>query len=353
MKKIWPFILVIIVFILFTVILAFSNRDSKLYSRSVMGLAEDVVSHDMAKLPHQVANFYASVATTYFEVLKQTGNTKSAILSATEIIKINFPEKKDQIIIDRFLASLNYTSEYKFTDMEQQIITENLATSTIKVWNLKNDFVQSVAPPPKTNSPEMLSAIENSIELTNYRTLEQGALINFWSGMHMTPGIAGIWQDRLYSVTKNYYLKDEEYAFAQMILATSLSDTLNQVWQVKEKYKAPRPSKLSKQINLSMVDPTYPGYISEYSSTAYVAYNILKEFFPKGEKNWKVDLENASAMGVWAGCTFDFDEAAGRGMGERVFVEFKNSLNLSPISYGWFIPVEIFSTKVGVYKRSY
>jgi hypothetical protein len=139
--------------------------------------------------------------------------------------------------------------------------------------------------PPREDQEAFQKALKNSEWLTSVRTPEQGAYVNFWSGMHMSSGIAGIWQDRLYEVVKNYNLTDKEYAYAQMVLAESLADTMTEVWQTKFTYLTKRPSVYSNKIILSMVDPNYPTYVSEYSATAYVAKEVLSKMFPKGSES--------------------------------------------------------------------
>lgn len=366
---------------LMMIILSFS-RDTKLYSRKVIELTQSLVSEDMTFSPPGAAQTYAAVSTLYYQTLAETGNTKEAVIASVDLLKRKYTEQSQQFKFDRFLTSLNIDSAQKLSTTTRAILElgwsklNMSASTTVKVfymdngkwqgenpsgiealnfgpWIIEHDYTQTIGKPPTESEGRFKEALRNSEWLTSIRTPEQGAYINFWSGMHMSSGIAGIWQDRLYSVVKNYRLTDKEYAYAQMILAQSLSDTMTQVWKTKFTYLSKRPSAYSDKIVLSMVDPNYPTYVSEYSATAYVAKEILSTMFPKGRSVWEEDFKNASQIGIWAGCAFSFDEEGSLELGKKIENDIQTKLNLQTISNGSFLPLEIFTSKVGVYKRSY
>jgi len=382
MNKKWIIVGVLIVFVLSTFLLIFLTRDTKLYSRKVMELAESLVMEDMTFSPPGAARTYAAVSTLYFEVLEQTGNTQEAVVASTQLLKRKYTEQSQQFKFDRFLVSLNIDGNQTLSATATSLLESqwsNLASTTtnksevvyknldrwsgenpvgvealgFNKWILEKDFTNDIPKPPREDQETFQKALKNSEWLTSIRTPEQGAYINFWSGMHMSSGIAGIWQDRLYEVVKNYNLTDREYAYAQMVLAQSLADTMTEVWQTKFTYLTKRPSTYSNKIVLSMVDPNYPTYVSEYSATAYVAKEVLSKMFPKGSEIWSKDFENASQIGIWAGCAFSFDEEGSLELGELIFKNIQEKLDLQAISNGSFLPLEIFTSKVGVYKRSY
>lgn len=369
-------------FVLTMVVIVSLNRDTKLYSRKVMELAEGLVMEDMTFSPPGAARTYASVSTLYYDVLTKTDNTQEAVIASTELLKRRYTEQSQQYKFDRFLTSLNIDPTQQLSSTTNDLLEKEWARlSTYKAstsqaryidqskwrgenpsgvealgfssWILEKDYVHEIASPPSEKDEAFQKALKNSQWLTSIRTPEQGAYINFWSGMHMSAGIAGIWQDRLYEVVKNYQLTDKEYAYAQMVLAQSLADTMTQVWKTKFTYLTRRPSTYSDKIVISMVDPNYPTYVSEYSATAYVAKEILSTMFPKGKDIWNKDFGNASQIGVWAGCAFTFDEEGSLELGKLIFKNIQEKLGLQSISNGSFLPLEIFTSKVGVYKRSY
>lgn len=382
MKKNRIIVGTLMIFILSTSLLVFLTRDTKLYSRKVMELAENLVMEDMTFSPPGAARTYASVSTLYFRVLDQTGNTQEAVVASTQLLKRKYTEQSQQFKFDRFLISINVDGNQTLSATTTNLLESewaNLSSTTndksefiyknvdkwsgenpvgvealgFNKWILEKSLVADIPKPPREDQEAFQKALKNSEWLTSIRTPEQGAYINFWSGMHMSSGIAGIWQDRLYEVVKNYNLTDREYAYAQMILAQSLADTMAEVWQTKFTYLTKRPSTYSNKIVLSMVDPNYPTYVSEYSATAYVAKEVLSKMFPKGNEVWSKDFENASQIGIWAGCAFSFDEEGSLELGKLIFKNIQEKLRLQTISNGSFLPLEVFASKVGVYQRSY
>lgn len=382
MKKNRIIVGTLMIFILSTSLLVFLTRDTKLYSRKVMELAENLVMEDMTFSPPGAARTYASVSTLYFRVLDQTGNTQEAVVASTQLLKRKYTEQSQQFKFDRFLISINVDGNQTLSATTTNLLESewaNLSSTTndksefiyknvdkwsgenpvgvealgFNKWILEKSLVADIPKPPREDQEAFQKALKNSEWLTSIRTPEQGAYINFWSGMHMSSGIAGIWQDRLYEVVKNYNLTDKEYAYAQMVLAESLADTLTEVWQTKFTYLTKRPSTYSNKIVLSMVDPNYPTYVSEYSATAYVAKEVLSKMFPKGNEVWSKDFENASQIGIWAGCAFSFDEEGSLELGKLIFKNIQEKLRLQTISNGSFLPLEVFASKVGVYQRSY
>lgn len=382
MKKSWVLGGLLSMFILVTSLIIYVSRDTKLYSRQVMELAENLVSEDMTFSPPGAARTYASVSSLYYEVLFQTGDTQEAVIASVELLKRRYTEQSQQFKFDRFLTSLNINSQQVLSTTTANLLetewqymnpqSENnikKSYSDLNKWKGENpngveslqfpswivdgDIAKTVPKPPSEVDEVFQKSLKSSEWLTSIRTPEQGAYINFWSGMHMSPGIAGIWQDRLHEVVKVYQLTDKEYAYAQMVLAQSLADTLTQVWKTKFTYLTKRPSAYSNKIVLSMADPNYPTYVSEYSATAYVSKEILSTMFPKGHEIWQRDFDSASQIGIWAGCAFPFDEEASLELGKQIFIDIQRKLNLQTISNGSFFPFEIFASKVGVYKRGY
>lgn len=382
MKKSWILGGLLSIFILVTLLIIYVSRDTKLYSRQVMELAESLVTEDMTFSPPGAARTYASVSTLYYEILSQTGDIKQAVIASVELLKRRYTEQSQQFKFDRFLTSLNINSQQVLSTTTVSILeTEwqhmnpqgenNIKNSysdpskwkgenpngveslRFSNWIVDEDIAKIVSKPPSETDEVFQKSLKSSEWLTSIRTPEQGAYINFWSGMHMSPGIAGIWQDRLYEVVKSYQLTDKEYAYAQMVLAQSLADTLTQVWKTKFTYLTKRPSAYSNKLILSMADPNYPTYVSEYSATAYVAKETLSTMFPKGREIWQRDFDSASQIGIWAGCAFSFDEEASLELGKQIFVAAQKKLDLQTISNGSFLPFEVFASKVGVYKRGY
>ena len=164
----------------------------------------------------------------------------------------------------------------------------------------------------------------------------------------MTPSLAGVWQDRLFTISRGHFLKDKEYAYAQMVLAQSLHDTMKETWTVKAKYLTKRPSLYSSEITLAMEYPQYPSYPSEYSSVGKVASEIISKFFPRRRNLLMKDQEVSGSISQWAGCSFSYDETAGKLLGDLIFQEIQSTQNLQPIRNSSLLPDLFYTLKTRI-----
>ncbi len=348
-------------------------QGTKLYSRAVMEHAEKLVSEDMQISPTESARFYAYVSTLYFEILQKEKDPGKAIVATALLIDQVFPNEKNKttkfltsqnldrslelndktkIFFENFLAEekkeREHISDYKIIKNKDKWSGEKflgIEVLNYKSFILEKSLVDQVSPPPKENSPEQKEAITSLIETTKHLSAEQAAWVNFWSAMHMTPSLAGVWQDRLFTISKSHFLKDSEYAYAQMVLAQSLHDTLKETWKVKEKYLTKRPSLYSQKITLAMEDPQYPSYVSEYSSVGKVASEIIIKFFPHRKNILLKDQETSSEISQWAGCSFSYDEEAGKKLGDLILKEIESKNNLQAIRENSFLPDFLYALK--------
>jgi len=382
--KIWFItISIFIVGILLIIFLATQSIGKKLYSRKVMEETQMLVMEDMHSSPPEIAEIYAYVSTIYYNVLKNENSSQAAVVASTKFLNLIYPEQDQKYKIDKFLISLSIDPNYKLGTTTQEYLNQTLDTYTKNKENkypykrplgkvywsgesplgidildrqpmlIKKDYLSTIPPPPAEGSQEQKDALKELAYQTKIKSLEQGALINYWSGMHMTPGTSGVWQNRFYNVVVNYRLSDEEYAKDQMLLAQTIYDTYLEVWKIKYKYWTKRPSTYSKEITLEMIDPNYPSYVSEYSAVSQSAYLLLSTLFPDGKNIWSQDFENASRIGAWAGCSFPYDETSGEELGQNIFNEINSNLKLNAIPYGYsFIPLKILTPKVLIYDRS-
>ncbi len=363
-----------ILVILFSIIFYFQG--TKLYSRATMSMAEKLVTDDMKISPTEAARFYAYVSTLYYEILEREKTPGEAVVASALLMDQVYPEDKNKIT--KFLTGLNLNRDLElnpdtkifFENFLQQEKTERENKIDYKIiknpnkwsrekffgvdilndksWILEKSYLATVPPPPKEGSLEQRKAIESLIDTTKHISAEQTAWVNFWSAMHMTPSLAGVWQDRLFTISQSHKLKDAEYAYAQMILAQSLSDTFKETWKVKEKYLTKRPSLYSKEITLSMEDPEYPSYVSEYSSVGYVASEIIIKFFPYRKNILLQDQKVSGEMSQWSGCSFTYDEENGKKLGENILQEILEKKNLQPIRDGSYLPDFLYTLKVRI-----
>lgn len=367
---------VVLFFLLSMLLIVYFSKNSVLYSRTVMQQAESLIAEDMSISPPEASRFYAYIATVYFEILQKEKRSDLAILASTKIMEQVYPKESYPVqarMIERFKTKIVLDPNLKLSNESeiflQQILVDEEKDRKVKVkvvppqgekywsgntpeginslvwkpWIIDKDYTAEVENPPQENSKEQQEGLDQVIKLSNSRTLENNAWINFWSAMHMTPSLSGVWQDRLAVITKPYQLKDQEYAYAQMVLAQSLSDTFQEVWKIKYKYWTKRPSTYTNKIKMSMEDPSYPGFVSEYPAVAKTAYTVLSELFPAGQEVLAKDLRNSSFIGSRAGCAFPYDEVTGEKLGSLISKDISEKMQLAPIRKDSLIPLSIFS----------
>ena len=308
--------------------------------------------------PPEAARTYAYVATMYYEVLARGGGKEEATIAATRILRQMYPNMSDEI--DSFLKEKHLNTDTSFSPSVRDTVTALLLREKDEheqpmrhvtppegsnhwqgndpigldalqwnQWILNKSYLSSLDVPPAEASAKQRNALSEVVSATQNRTPEQSAEINFWSGMYMSPGLAGIWQDVLFGTIGQKNLSDEQYAFAQMILAQAVLDTYIQVWDAKYTFWTKRPSTYDQNVAITMVDPRYPSYISEYATVGTVASNILTALFPKEKGVWLSNAESSSQIGVWAGCAFPYDETSGAKFGTLLSEEILSSLSIS------------------------
>jgi hypothetical protein len=367
---------VIALFLIFFLMLAFSAKGTKIYSRLVFEHAEKLVSEDMKISPPEAARFYAYISTLYYEILTREKNPGKAIMASSILIDQIYPNEKYKTT--KFLSSLNldrnlslstdtqifFDNFLKNEKNEREIKTKiifpkrnnlwsgehflGIESLNYKYWILKKSFVNEIATPPQENSKIQKQAIQSLTETTKNVDLENAAWINYWSGMHMTPSLSGIWQDRLWTISKSHRLTDFEYAYTQMILAQSISDIIKETWEIKYKYLTKRPSTYTKEITLSMEDPQYPSYVSEYSSIANVAGNIIINFFPYRKNLIEEDIQKSSNISKWAGCSFIYDEENGAILGKKVLENILENTNIKSLRNNSYLPDFLYTLKARI-----
>jgi hypothetical protein len=199
-------------------------------------------------------------------------------------------------------------------------------------FNLK-DFDYQVPEPPTYMSEEYKQELQKVIDAAQNRTLEQGAIVNFYGGVPGTEQPAGIWQNIYFDYVKNYnqniwskilgkQITDAEYAHKQMVLAQVLADAFMECWKVKYVYQTKRPSMaaeiLSKKINLAMPNPPFGSYVSGHSTISFAAATVLAGMFPENADKFLKQAEDAKNSRLWAGIHFNYDNVEGKKFGKAI-----------------------------------
>jgi len=281
------------------------KQENKPASRIVMERAMQVVREEKPT-PPQSSRFYAVVARQYYE--NRQNNKEYATSTLLEILheikKGDSQEIKNKPIGDAFWVSPQAPFSPNAGEGERFVIDAG--------------FSYTVPSPPAFMSDEYKVALEVVKDASDNRTPEQGASINFWGGIPGTEAPAGIWQNRLWTVSKKYGLEDEKYAYVQMVLAESVADSFMECWKIKYTYWTKRPDMVDTRIQTAMPNPPFPAYVSGHSTVSFTAATVLAQFFPEDAVTYLRDAEEAKNSRLWAGIHFPYDNEEGKKLGIQV-----------------------------------
>lgn len=281
------------------------NAERVLGSRELMERAIEIVK-EKKPTPTQSSRFYAVVATDYYENMdddKEYTN-ESLLAMYDEIIANDSQEIKNRPTGDAYWVSSVAPFSPNAADAERFII--------------EDDYTYAPPPPPEFGSEEHQRATAEVKMAAENRTAEQAAAINFWGGVPGTEAPSGIWQNRLWSESQKYNLSDEEYAYAQMILAQSLADSFMECWKVKYQYWTKRPDMVDPTIVTAMPNPPFPSYLSGHSTISFTAATVLAQMFPQDAQTYLADAEEAKNSRLWAGIHFPHDNEEGKKSGIEI-----------------------------------
>lgn len=296
--------------VLFSVFLVLIKKEERLYSRILMEVSEQIV-RDKRPTPVQSSRFYAVVAKDYYDTVFVS--KKSYIYSTSSLV-----DTLQKIVTedDQEIATGKRPVGLPFWDSSLKPFSPNAAK--LSRFVIGNDFAYKVPKPPVYGGTDFNRALSEVKSASDERTADQSAAINFWGGVPGTEAPAGVWQNRLYDVTKKYHLSDEEYAYAQMVLAESLADAFVECWKVKFIYWTKRPDMTDKSIETAMPNPPFPGYVSGHSTVSFTAAVVLSQLFPEDTKIFLRDAEEAKNSRLWAGIHFPYDNEEGEKLGKAV-----------------------------------
>lgn len=288
-----------------------------------METAEQIV-RDKKPTPVQSSRFYAIISRDYYEQKYVLQKEYTYSTSSLEQILSKIVLEDDQ----RIKPNLRLFGEPYWAS---NIAPFSPNASVLERFVLDKDFNYQVPPPPLYGSSEFKKALTIVREESRERTAEQSAAINFWGGVPGTEAPAGIWQNRLYDVTKRYHLNDKEYSFVQMVLAESVADAFVECWKVKYTYWTKRPDMNDKNIQTAMPNPPFPGYVSGHSTISFTAATVLSIFFPKEKEVFIKDAIEAKNSRLWAGIHFAYDNDEGEKLGMAVGEYIAKKLELKSV----------------------
>lgn len=301
----------------------FSFVDTVQPSRNLMNMAEQIV-REKKPTPPQSSRFYAVVAKEYYSVTYI--NKKKYVYSTSSLetlLKVIMAKDSQEVVSGTRLKGVPYWTS------DKKPFSPNAGKAERFV--IDSTFMYQVPKPPLYGGTEFKSALLVVKDASDNRTLEQGAAINFWGGIPGTEAPAGIWQNRLYEITKKYKLSDKEYAYAQMVLAESVADAFMECWKVKYTYWTKRPDMTDTTIATAMPNPPFPGYVSGHSTISFTAATVLGVMFPVDKDIFLQDAEEAKNSRLWAGIHFSYDNEEGQKLGIAIGEFVAKKLKLEQI----------------------
>jgi hypothetical protein len=326
-------ILIILSIALFIGLLIFKflpTNNGPLESRQVMEVAMQVVREDKPT-PVQSSRFYAIIATSYYDDLVSKTNKFDSSTSTLRSLLA-------QIVAEDDANSAGFVMK-KGPEYWNQTVGWDPETKTpfspnaekLSTFVLDQNFAYQVPPPPAYGSEEFKKGLAEVKAAAERRTPEQGALINFWGGVPGTEAPAGIWQNRLFDITKKYKLSNEEYAYAQMVLAKSVADSFHECWKEKFIFQTKRPDMTDSTIPLAMANPPFPSYVSGHSTISFTAATVLAKIFPADSEQFFSDATAAKNSRLHAGIHFAYDNDEGEKLGRAIGEFAIGKLNLQKI----------------------
>jgi hypothetical protein len=326
-------LLSVLVLLYLLVSLSFKKENSsQLEARTLMERAEQVVREDKPT-PPQSSRFYALVATDYYQKLVNNKINLDTYFSTTSMRAV-----LTKVVSEDNTNSAGFVMK-KGPEYWDQVPAWTQSTNipfspqAVKLtpFIIDETFAYQVPPPPVYGSAEFKAGLNEVKLAAERRTPEQGALINFWGGVPGTEAPAGIWQNRLRDVTKKYNLTNEEYAYAQMILAQTLADSFRECWRTKFVYQTKRPDMTDPTIPLAMANPPFPSYVSGHSTISFSAATVIAQMFPKEKEVVFSDALAAKNSRLHAGIHFPYDNDEGEKLGNAVGEFVIQKLNLHKI----------------------
>ena len=183
---------------------------------------------------------------------------------------------------------------------------------TWKTWVLASGSELRLPAPPdaETTKAELaeirsLAAKRDSAALTRIRYWDAGSPAYRWNEIAIEA-----------SVRNNISSTLGARAFA--LLAVTIDDALIAAWDSKYTYNRPRPSEVDSKLPTVVPTPRSPSYPAEHAVVAGAASTVLAYLWPKEEKRFAEQAEEAARSRVVAGIQYPSDVKAGLELGRAV-----------------------------------
>ncbi len=189
----------------------------------------------------------------------------------------------------------------------------------VRPWLMDTPDQFSAPEPPAFGSPEFDAAVEQLVEITNNRTLEQARIASTWSDGPYTYTPPGHWNDIAGELIFLHGLNPLRAARVLATLNMAEMDACIAAWDSKYAYWLIRPSQVDPRIDHGDWQlPNFPAYTSGHSCFSGAGSTVLAWFFPIHERTLLQFGEEAGMSRVYGGIHYMFDNMEGLAQGRAV-----------------------------------
>jgi membrane-associated phospholipid phosphatase len=174
------------------------------------------------------------------------------------------------------------------------------------------------APPPAFGSAEFLDALHQVRALTDARTPEQLAILNFWNDPGTVGGHSGHWNQIAVGLILGHNLNEHRAVQVLESLNLAMSDAVIACLDAKYTYWYIRPYQVDPLITTPLGQPPHPSYPSLHACIGGAAVGVLAYEFPTEADGLEATLAEMLLSRQWAGLHYSFDTEVGATMGRQV-----------------------------------
>jgi len=174
------------------------------------------------------------------------------------------------------------------------------------------------APPPAFGSAEFLTALQQVRTLTDTRTAEQLAILNFWNDPGAVGAHSGHWNQIAQGLILADQLNERQAVHVLESLNLAMSDAAIACMDAKYTYWYVRPYQADPLITTPLGKPPHPSYPSLHACVGGAAVSVLAHEFPRHAGDLQAMLAEMLLSRQWAGLHYWFDTEVGAEMGRQV-----------------------------------
>ena len=173
-------------------------------------------------------------------------------------------------------------------------------------------------PPPAFGSPEFLAALQRVRSLTDARTPDQLAILNFWNDPGAIGAHSGHWNQIATGLILRHNENERKAVHVLESLNLAMSDAAIACMDAKYNYWYIRPYQVDPLITTPLGKPPHPSYPSLHGCVGGAAVGVLAHEFPTDADELDATLTEMLLSREWAGLHYSFDTQVGATIGRQV-----------------------------------